>query len=107
MQYQITRLDKRHSHHQRFAYMIEFSKRQYASGTGALDFDRARRWFNETYGWSQEADLQTKIDKDARHFNQPAEINTHWAYHAEYRNFRIYANEAETAWFQLKFTNQS
>jgi len=110
MHYQVTRLDKRHSHHERFAYMIEFSKgRQFAikTGTGALDFDRARRWFNDTYGWSQEADLQTKIDKDARHFNQPAEINTHWAYHTEYRNYRIYTNEPEAAWFQLKFTNES
>ena len=107
MHYQVTRLDRRHSHHERFAYMIEFSKRQFASGTGALDFDRARRWFNETYGWSQEADLQIKIDKDARHLLQAPEANTHWAYHAEYRNFRIYANEPETAWFQLKFTNQS
>ena len=107
MQYQITRLDRRHSHHQRFAYMIEFSKRQFASGTGALDFDRARRWFNETYGWSQEADLQIKIDNDAQNLLQAPEANTHWAYHAEYRNFRIYANEAETAWFQLKFTNES
>jgi hypothetical protein len=107
MHYHVTRLDKRHSHHERFAYMIEFSKRQFASGTGALDFDRARRWFNETYGWSQEADLQNKMDKDARHLNQPAEANTHWAYHTEYRNYRVYANEAETAWFQLKFTNES
>jgi hypothetical protein len=93
--------------------MIEFSKRYlpdgtvYVQSTGALDFDRARRWFNETYGWSQEADLQNKIDKDARHLNQASESNTHWAYHTEYRNWRIYANEAETAWFQLKFTNES
>jgi len=112
MHYQVTRLDKRHSHHQRFAYMIEFSKRylpdgRMGPGTGALDFDRSRRWFNETYGWSQEADLQTKIDKDARHLLQAPEANTHWAYHAEYRNFRIYANEPEVAWFQLKFTNES
>jgi len=110
MHYQVTRLDKRHSHHQRFAYMIEFSKnRQFtiSTGTGALDFDRARRWFNETYGWSQEADLQNKIDNDARNLLQAPESNTHWAYHAEYRNWRIYANEAETAWFQLKFTNES
>jgi len=106
MQYQITRLDKRHSHHQRFSHMIEFSKREF-SGTGALDFDRARRWFNETYGWSQEADLQSKIDKDARQLSQPAESNTHWAYHTEYRDFRIYTNEPEVAWFQLKFTNKS
>jgi hypothetical protein len=107
MRYQVTRLDRRHSHYERFAYMIEFSKRQFASGTGALDFDRARRWFNETYGWSQEADLQNKMDKDSRHLNQPAEANTHWAYHTEYRNYRVYANEPETAWFQLKFTNES
>jgi hypothetical protein len=107
MHYQVTRLDKRHSHHQRFTYMIEFSKSKHYRGTGALDFDRARRWFNETYGWSQEADLQNKIDNDARNLFQPEEANTHWAYHAEYRNFRIYANEAEAAWFQLKFTNES
>jgi len=113
MQYQVTRLDRRHSHHERFSHMIEFSKRRLGTlgiptyNTGALDFDRARRWFNETYGWSQEADLQTKIDKDARQLSQAAESNTHWAYHTEYRDFRIYANEAETAWFQLKFTNES
>jgi len=116
MHYQVTRLDRRHSHHERFAYMIEFSKRMQwgqpgtgipTFGTGALDFDRARRWFNETYGWSQEADLQPKIDKDARHLQQAPESNTHWAYHTEYRDFRIYANEPEVAWFQLKFTNES
>jgi hypothetical protein len=109
MQYQITRLDRRHSHHERFAYMIEFSKSRSItrSGTGALDFDRARRWFNETYGWSQEADLQTKIDNDAQNLQQAPEANTHWAYHAEYRNFRIYANAPETAWFQLKFPNNT
>ena len=113
MHYQVTRLDKRHSHHQRFTYMIEFSKWRLGTlgiptyNTGALDFDRARRWFNETYGWSQEADLQIKIDKDARQLSQAAESNTHWAYHTEYRDFRIYANEPEVAWFQLKFTNES
>ena len=115
MQYQITRLDRRHSHQERFAYMIEFSNRLRTGAgsgvptfsTGALDFDRARRWFNETYGWSQEADLQAKIDRDAQYLLQPAEANKHWAYHTEYRDFRIYTNEPEAAWFQLKFTNES
>jgi hypothetical protein len=95
--------------------MIEFSKEYLpngrlvsrTAGTGALDFDRARRWFNETYGWSQEADLQNTIDIISQFFSHPTESNPHWAYHAEYKNWRIYTNEPEAAWFQLKFTNES
>ena len=93
--------------------MIEFSKWRLGTlgiptyNTGALDFDRARRWFNETYGWSQEADLQNTIDIISQFLSHPTESNSHWAYHAEYKNWRIYTNEPEAAWFQLKFTNES
>ena len=106
MKYQVTRLDKRHAHHIQFEYMIEFSK-SWRSGTGALDFDRARRWFNQTYGYSQEANLQSFSAIATQNSGQPSEINTHWAYHTEYKNFRIYTNSSEVAWFQLKFTNES
>jgi hypothetical protein len=116
MHYQITKLDKRHSHHERFVYMIEFSKRPgpvgirtgvTTPGTGALDFDHARRWFGEIYGRSQEADLQLRIDTEAQWGNRESTTNSHWAYHTEFREYRIYANAPETAWFQLKFPNHT
>lgn len=90
--------------------MIQFGtyfSRQLGLATGALDFDRARRWFNQTYGHSQEAHLQESIDIQTNQQGEPAESNPLWAYHVEYRDFRIYTNEPEVVWFQLTFTKQS
>lgn len=101
MRYEITKLDHRHSHHTRYQFMIRFSTSPMGA-TDALDFDRARRWFNQTYGWAQEAELQVAMNKQSRATNAPSESNPHWAYQTEYRDYRIYvASDKELAWFQL------
>jgi hypothetical protein len=62
MNYTVTRLDRRYAYWEEFNYMIEFHKnREWGMGTGVLDFDRARKWFNETYGWSQEVDTRREM----------------------------------------------
>jgi hypothetical protein len=100
MKYQVTDMDRRHSHHASFNYMLEFSKSVWHC-TGVLDFDRARRWMNRTYGWSQEVDTRIAI-KRSNAVLQDADINLHWAYSTVYKDYRIYlkGNE-ELAFFQL------
>ena len=101
MRYEIVELDRRHSYHKIYKYSIEFSKASWV-GTGALDFDRARRWFNENFGWSQEVDVQQKMAGLTREANEANEINFHWAFTTQYRNYRIYvSSDKEMAWFQL------
>jgi hypothetical protein len=101
MRYEITKLDYRHNHRTRYQFMIRFSTSP-IGGTGALDFDRARRWFNQTYGWAQEAEIQMAMNQQSRAINAPPEENLHWAYQTEYRDYRIYvASDKELAWFQL------
>jgi len=100
MRYEIVKLDHRHNHRNRYRYMIRF--RSDTSGTGALDFDQARRWFNQTYGWSQEAELQMMMNRRSEVLDAPPESNTYWAYHTEYRDYRIYvASDKEVSWFSL------
>ena len=105
MRYQVTRLDHRFSHKGSFDYMIEFSKSTW-QGTGVLDFDRARRWMNQTWGWSQ--DVETRAALKRRQIDpantevQQEDINRHWAYSVQYNDYRIYlAGEKELSWFQL------
>ena len=111
MQYQITRLDRRHSYHHTFGYMLEFSKSTWV-GTGVIDFDRGRRWMNRTWGWSQDVNTRGKlIDRLSNPNNITVlhdEINRHWAYSVEYRDYRIYlASKAELNWFVLAHPNES
>jgi len=100
MKYQVTDLDRRFSHSASFNHMLTFSKPTW-QGTGVLDFDRARRWMNQTWGWSQEVDTRNAIE----HSNivlQQGDINLHWAYSAVYKDYRIYlAGDKELAFFQL------
>ncbi len=99
MKYQITRLDKRFANYDHFKYMIEFSKSTW-KGTGVLDFDRARRWMNQTWGWSQ--DIATRSALTNRTDVQDEDINRHWAYSVQYRDYRIYlSGDKELSWFQL------
>ena len=100
MKYQVTKLDHRYSHRGSFAYVLEFSKNTWP-GTGVLDFDRARRWMNRTYGWSQDVETRTAIGR-SNTVLQEGDINLHWAYSAVYKDYRIYlkGNE-ELAFFQL------
>jgi hypothetical protein len=102
MKYQITKLDRRHSHSGYFRYMLEFSKSSWP-GTGVLDFDRARRWMNQTWGWSQEVETRAtmQIRSNLPGYN-PEEINPHWGYTVRYNDYRIYLHsDKELAWFQL------
>jgi hypothetical protein len=101
MKYEIIKLDRRHSYHKIYKYSIEFSKASWV-GTGALDFDRARRWFNTNFGWTQEVDVQQKMAANAQHADQANDINFHWAFTTQYNNYRIYvSSDKELAWFQL------
>ena len=83
--------------------MIRFPKSHL--GTGVLDFDRARRWFTATYGWSQDVELQAEMLKNQRAHKEAYtidDINTHWAFLSKYDDYRIYvATEQELSFFIL------
>ena len=105
MKYQVTNLDRRHSHHASFNYMLRFGKPSW-EGTGVLDFDRARRWMNRTYGWSQDVETLAAIKRcQVRNPDvvvQAEDTNPHWAYSVAYKDYRIYlASEKELTFFQL------
>ena len=100
MKYQVTDMDRRFSHSASFHYMLRFSKSSW-QGTGVLDFDRARRWMNNTWGWSQDVDTRNAIEHSHIAL-QEGDINPHWAYSAVYKDYRIYlAGDKELAFFQL------
>lgn len=111
MRYQVIKLDRRHGYHDQFKYMLEFSKSTWF-GTGVIDFDRSRRWMNRTWGWSQDVNTRNlligRIENPDNHTVQDSDINQHWAYAVEYRDYRIYlAGEAELNWFVLAHPNES
>jgi len=71
-----------------------------------LDFDRARRWMNQTWGWTQDVvTRQELINRRANTANtvvQDEDINQHWSYSVQYNDYRIYlASDKELSWFQL------
>lgn len=105
MRYEVVKLDKRYANFSSFRYMLEFSKSTW-SGTGVLDFDRARRWMNKTWGWTQDVDtraaLITRLADPMNHSVKEEDINKHWSYSVEYKEYRIYLqNDKELAFFQL------
>ena len=105
MNYEITKLDRRHSWHNQFAYMIEFKKTHESmyvrNNQGVLEFDRSRRWFNETYGWSQDVETRSQIGR-----TQTTDFNLHWAYSIKYNEYRIYVqSDQELNWFVLSHSN--
>jgi hypothetical protein len=103
MKYQVTKLDRRHAWHGDFAYMIEFSKDSWL-GTGVLNFDRCRRWFNEKFGWSQDVETRSAVIR-ASDFS-PDDYNLDWAYSAKYREYRIYVKDAAVLnWFIMSHPN--
>lgn len=110
MIYSVTKLDNRHSWHIDFKYMIEFKKSSpgWAIGTktssGVLNFDRARRWFNTTFGWSQDVETRQSIvtlgTKKQAQVDQ--DYNLKWAYSIKYDDYRIYVDDESTLnWFVL------
>jgi hypothetical protein len=85
--------------------MITFTK---APGQSAiLDFDRCRRWFNDTYGWSQDVEMQyPMIQAQIKHIDEHPDVvvNEQWAYNIKYNDYRIYiANDQMLTMFQLKW----
>jgi hypothetical protein len=113
MNYEITKLDRRHAWYGQFAYMIEFKKTRQSfynrSNQGVLEFDRSRRWFNETYGWSQDVETRSQIgqaraqDHAQGNKDYTQDFNLHWAYSIKYDEYRIYVqSDKELNWFVLK-----
>ena len=112
MNYTVTRLDRRYAYWEEFNYMIEFNKnRDWGQGTGVLDFDCARQWFNETYGWSQEVDTRREmIASKVRmniDLNDFSAINTAWAFSIRYQEYRIYASDPALTMFELRWRQTS
>jgi hypothetical protein len=112
MNYEITKLDRRHSWYAQFNYMIEFKKTRQSfynpSNQGVLEFDRSRRWFNEKFGWSQDVETRSAIIKSAPLIELPDAFNELWAYSIKYNDYRIYVkDEATINWFVLSHSNSN
>lgn len=93
-----------------FKYLIEFS-RQTQVGTGVLDFDRCRRWFNDQFGWSQDVDTRSALEKNRRYnrkiYNE-SDINQTWAYAVRFGDYQIYVkDEAALSWFVISHPNET
>ena len=111
MNFTITKLDRRHAWHDHFAYMIEFHRKRdwdYKATSGVLDFDQARRWLTQTYGWSQDVDTRMDVAKaliesDVTKIQET--LNRHWAYSCRYQEYRVYlAEDQELTMFKLKWS---
>jgi hypothetical protein len=117
MNYTVTRLDKRYAYYKQFPYMIEFRKTpSWAigadSGSGVLAFDRCRKWFNETWGWSQDVETRAEMLKSivgTHPFNADSmcDINPHWSWSCRYQEYRIYVNDAALTMFKLKWSQDA
>lgn len=96
-------MDGRYTTHG-YKYLIQFIKDS-RSGTGVLEFDRSRRWFNEHFGWSQDVETRaTMIRNKESHPNayDLSDINPVWAYCVKYGDYRIYVDDDKTlSWFAL------
>jgi hypothetical protein len=109
MNYEITKLDRRHSWYTQFAYMIEFKKPRsfhtyYNRSAGVLEFDRSRRWFNEKFGWSQDVETRSQIGRVRTQLKEDytRDFNLYWAYSIKYDEYRIYVkSDQELNWFVL------
>ena len=108
MNYPLTRRDRRYAYWEEFNYMIEFhSWVGHGHRRKKLDFDRARKWFNETYGWSQEVDTRremvaskVRMNIDIHDFSY---LNTDWAYSCRYQEYRIYVSDQALTMFELRW----
>ena len=103
MKYKVTKLDGRYAYSASFRWCLEFTRSEW-KGSGVLDFDHARRWMTNTWGWSQDVETRTAMARELNKQLYPQDdfINPHWAYSIKYRDYRIYLkSDAELAWFQL------
>ena len=104
MKYKVIELDARYNHRNRFSYMISFTKTP--GHSAILEFDRCRRWLNDTYGWSQDVEMQTPMTKAQKSHPEinDVNINRYWAYNIKYDDYRIYvADNQILTMFQLKW----
>ena len=103
MRYKVVKMDGRYTKYG-FTYLVEFPK-SHRVGTGVLDFDRSRRWFNDQFGWSQDVDTSNLMQENQKYYPdayEPNDINPVWAYAVRYDNLRIYIDNDKTlAWFML------
>lgn len=111
MIYEIKQLDKRHTYHYLFDYYIGFDSRM-SINFGPANFNRALKWFIETYGYSAEVGQYASIlqyyrdlklyspkvaEKTGNHY-----CNSLWSWSLGYNDLRIYtASEKEVSFFQL------
>ena len=110
MNYKIIKLDRRHAWHQQFAYMIEFRRRKdwdHIGTGGVLEFDRCRKWFNETWGWSQDVETRDEMLKTMIKAGHPDDINRFWSYSIRYGEYRIYVNDSALTMFKLKWSQDA
>lgn len=109
MRYKAVRLDRRYAYSASFDWCLEFTRSEW-KGTGVLDFDRARRWMNETWGWSQDVETMSAMARELNRRVEPWDgvINPHWAYSIKYKEYRIYLKGSkELSWFQLAHPNEA
>ena len=106
MNYTITKLDRRHSWHDDFKWMIEFRRQtNYAPRmrTGVLEFDQCRRWFNEKFGYSCDVETRAEIKRSTED-KDPDAYNKTWAYSINYGQYRLNViDDAVLNWFTLSF----
>ena len=103
MHYKIIKMDDRYTKYG-YQYLIKF-RNDTGRGTGVLDFDHCRRWFNKHFGWSQDVETRAQMVISKQHNPeeyQDNDINPVWAYAVKYTDYRIYVDEDKTlSWFML------
>ena len=79
--------------------MIDWRKTLNVSGV--IPFHHARKWCNETWGFGTDVDTHWAAQQAGE------EVNPHWAYDAQYNQYRIYlTGDPELVWFRLKFGSE-
>jgi hypothetical protein len=97
--HRIRRLSAQFNYHGVFEYMVDWRKT--ANVSGVLPFHYARKWCNETWGFG------TDVDSHVVAMLAGEQVNPHWAYCAQYDQYRIYfTSDAELVWFKLKFGSE-
>jgi hypothetical protein len=117
MRYSISKLDHYHLQHLAdFSYKIDFSLTQaylnpieYPNESAMLNFDQCRRWFNDTFGQSEEAETRADliISTGAIVKYNGIAYNRDWAFRCSYKSYCIYVrSDKELNWFVLSHPNR-
>ena len=78
-----------------------------SAGSGVLDFDRVRKWMNESWGWSQDVETRKEIIRvHGAGRTEAIEVNRRWAWSCRYQEYRIYLDESALTLFKLKWTSE-